>query len=302
MSGSAERVRVSRGPEGTWELAEAAPAAGLEGLVVSYQGWSESSVAPLRRREVPSGIVTVILNLGVPLAIWVPGEGSLEPEVHAESFLARISGLPAATEFTGRSAGVQVDMTPLGAHMLLGLPMDELPEPVVALSEVLGPEGPLLTERLEGAADWEKRFDTLDAFILGRLAVARTPLPSVEWAWRAILASGGRGGIGELCERIGCSRRHLIKGFRAQVGVTPKLAAGIVRFNRATAILRGPGRPALAEVALACGYHDQSHMTREFRRFGGATPGAFSAAHDPGFLGVPEDRVNSVQDRSPAPA
>jgi transcriptional regulator GlxA family with amidase domain len=120
----------------------------------------------------------------------------------------------------------------------------------------------------------------------------------VAWAWRALEASAGGVEIGRLSERIGCSRRHLIAGFREQVGVPPKTAARILRFDRAARAVRDGRRGSLARLATACGYHDQAHMTREFRALAGLTPGAYRAAALPGYLGIPAEveQVNSVQD------
>ena len=274
-------------------MAQAAPAPALAGLVGAYVGFEERADRPLLRRETPSENVTLIVNFGVPLEV---GEVGGEREGFAGSFLARISELPAVTAFTGVSAGVQIDLSPLGAHMLLDLPMDELPEPVVALGEVLGREGERLADRLAALGDWELRFDYLDSLFLTRFAAARAPQPSVAWAWRALIGSGGTIPIGALTDRLACSPRHLIEGFRHQVGVAPKQAAAIIRFGRAARRLRAPEVTPLSRLALECGYHDQSHMTRDFHRFAGATPAAFAAARHAGYLGVDETKVNSVQD------
>jgi transcriptional regulator GlxA family with amidase domain len=64
--------------------------------------------------------------------------------------------------------------------------------------------------------------------------------------------------------------------FRAQLGITPKHAARLVRFDHAAHLLAA-GRPA-AEVAAASGYADQSHLHRETREFAGLTPAAVAAA------------------------
>jgi AraC-like DNA-binding protein len=294
------RVRRQRSETGGWELAEASPGSELAGLVRGYVGFVETSATPLRRREAPSGTCVLIVNFGVPLAVGAPGRPTV---AHAGSFVARLSDLPATTAFRGTSAGVQVDFTPLGLHLFCGLALDELPDPAVGLTEILGVEGRRLTEILEDAPDWEARFDLLDAVIMRRFAAASPATPSVEWAWSALEASAGRVEIGRLSDRIGCSRRHLIAGFRRQVGVTPKTAARILRFDRAARVVRDGGPGSLARIAGECGYHDQAHMTREFRALAGMTPAAYRAAALPGYLGIPAaagseiGEVNSVQDK-----
>lgn len=70
---------------------------------------------------------------------------------------------------------------------------------------------------------------------------------------------------------IGPSSRTLRRDMAAVAGLPLRTLAGILRFQRAMALLQ-TARLALGDVALMAGYADQAHMTREFRRFGGFTP------------------------------
>jgi AraC-like DNA-binding protein len=297
MSIAASRARIERAEDGSWELVRAEPAPELRAYVHGYDGFVERSARPLRRRELPGGRVPLILNFGAPYEVGVPGGAA---EVHAGSFVARVSTLPAVTAFEGTAAGIQVDLTPLGAFMFFAVPMHELPEPAARLDELLGPESRRLTERLRDAPGWDARFELLDGALARRFATAPLPAPYVEWAWDALRRSAGRAEIGALAARLSCSPRHLIQGFREQVGVAPKTAARILRLERAAALLRVGGDVPLARVASECGYADQAHMTRDFRGLARMTPAAYAAAWRPGFLGVPEDEdeVNFVQDRA----
>ena len=91
--------------------------------------------------------------------------------------------------------------------------------------------------------------------VLARGAVeVDPPAPQVAWAWRRLLATGGTVQVGALAGAVGWSRRHLGERFRAELGLAPKAAAMVLRFERARRLLERPGRPGLAEVAVACGY------------------------------------------------
>ena len=82
--------------------------------------------------------------------------------------------------------------------------------------------------------------------------------------------------IERLRRELGCSRRHLSARFREEIGLTPKAFARILRFQRTVGLLDGGAD--LAGVALACGFADQPHFTREFRALAGRTPTEFLAA------------------------
>jgi len=96
--------------------------------------------------------------------------------------------------------------------------------------------------------------------------------------WSRIRGSGGRARIDDLVRRTGWSHRYAATRFRDQVGLSPKAAAGVVRFERAAADL---GRRPLADVAVAHGYADQSHLTREVVRYAGEPPLVLQAARRP---------------------
>lgn len=69
---------------------------------------------------------------------------------------------------------------------------------------------------------------------------------------------------------------HLARAWRRHLGHSPATAIRHRRADQAAAQL-GRGQ-ALAEIAASAGYADQSHMTREYVRIFGVTPGAWRAA------------------------
>ncbi|MFJ8820937.1 helix-turn-helix domain-containing protein [Streptomyces sp. NPDC102467] len=79
-----------------------------------------------------------------------------------------------------------------------------------------------------------------------------------------------------LAAEAGWSRKRLSARFRSQLGITPKRAAGLVRFDHAAHLLAAGH--AAAGVAIERGYVDQSHLHREFRAFTGLTPSAVANA------------------------
>ena len=108
----------------------------------------------------------------------------------------------------------------------------------------------------------------------------------VAWAWRRLVRSGGRVGVRELAADTGWSRRHLLTRFRGQVGLAPKTAARVLRFQRAARLLVPAtvydGRPthpapSVTEVAAACGFADHAHLVHEFHALAGCTPTEFVA-------------------------
>lgn len=171
--------------------------------------------------------------------------------------------------------GVHLFLNPLGTKALLRVPCSALASDVVHLHDVIGARADELRERLQAAPSWTERFALLDRIFCDMLTERRV-LPELDWGWQAIMRDAGRVRVDRLAERIGWSRRHLTQRFRTELGVTPKTVARIARFEQACALLkRSPA--SLADTATAAGYHDQSHMTREWQALAGLTPRAWVA-------------------------
>lgn len=77
--------------------------------------------------------------------------------------------------------------------------------------------------------------------------------------------------ISELAHQAGVHPVHLARVFRQHLGCTPGDYLRRRRLERAAVLLRETRRP-LSDVALHCGFADQSHFANAFKRFSGATP------------------------------
>lgn len=253
------------------EWADAEPGPGLSGRVRAYTGYREELGAPVQRRETPAGELTLIVSFGD--GFWAQaGRGDSELSAFT-SFVAGIADRPARTAHDGRQLGIQVRLDPLGAFSLLGVPLHELANRVVELGDLLGRDAERWAGRLGETPGWPKRFAVLEGLLGERMAAGPAPSPQVAAAWRVMRRAGGAVRVADLVAAAGCSHRHLVAGFREQIGATPKTAAQVLRYQRSAQLL-GRGNITPAAVAAMCGYADQSHLTREFARFADTTPAA----------------------------
>jgi AraC-like DNA-binding protein len=192
----------------------------------------------------------------------------------------------AVTEHSGRQHGVEVLLGPLAARRLLGVPMDQVANQVAPLDALRGRAIDELADRLRDAPTWDRRFDLLDATLSRWIDDAPEPDRAVDWAWRQLKRSRGNVAVGALAEEIGWSRRHFASRFRSSVGLQPKSAARVLRFDHAVGLLLGGRHATVADVAATAGYADHSHLAREFRALAGCTPTEFVAARMPDEGGI----------------
>ena len=264
--------------DGTDEMVLGRPSAALSPYVDRYIGYRQERLSSGRHQGLPSRHMTLIISLADPVTVLtMPGlPGS------AHTFPGLISGLhagPVTIAADRLQFGIHVDLTPWAAGALLGHPAGVLAGGVYGITSVLGVRGSELLERVREAADWASRFAAID-LVLGRAQASGvwTAQPEVTQAWTALLRTGGRIPVHQLARHVGWSRRYLSERFRRELGLAPKTAGRVIRFDRSHTALTRQGRPGLAQIAADCGYADQAHLTREWRELAGQTPSAWMAA------------------------
>ncbi|MFD0635074.1 helix-turn-helix domain-containing protein [Catenulispora yoronensis] len=164
-----------------------------------------------------------------------------------DTLLGGLHTSPALIVHEGRQSGVQIMMSPLAARELLGMPAGAVAGIDVFADEALGRDVLEVRERLREAPDWPARFAAVDAWLMRRRAAvdARRPVsPEVTRAWRMLVASGGAVQVPALAAEVGWSTRHLAGRFGREIGLTPKAAARVVRFDRARRTLAARVREA----------------------------------------------------------
>ncbi|MEU4547154.1 helix-turn-helix domain-containing protein [Nonomuraea dietziae] len=219
-------------------------------------------------RMVPHPAVTLLLDFGAgsPVLDYAAGRQQRGSVVAGPGL-----GSGGAVWARGENVEcVQVRLSPLIARAVLGVSPADLDGAVVALDDLWGRETSRIRQQLGEVSSWEERFALTDA-LLARRHEAGSPLdPEVAWAWNRIVGSRGLARVDGLATEVGWSRKRLWSRFRSQIGLPPKRAAKLVRFDHAAHRLVAGEGPA--QVAVEVGYADQSHLHRDVMEFTGATP------------------------------
>ncbi|MGA2827130.1 MAG: helix-turn-helix domain-containing protein [Streptosporangiaceae bacterium] len=247
-----------------WDIACPAQPRRVPGVTMA--GFRDRGITPPGLRLIPHPAVTLILVFGGTIAVedaagrrqqgsFVTGLGFGEVlrALRAEAFEC-----------------LQVRLSPLVAQVVLGAAVADLDGAVVTLDDLWGREAARISEHLGDLSSWEDRFALTDAWLARRCAAGSQVAPEVAWAWHGIVAGRGMVRIEHLAAELGWSRKRLWSRFHSQIGLPPKRAAKLVRFDHAVHSLVA-GQDA-AGVAADGGYTDQSHLHRDVVAFTGLTP------------------------------
>jgi AraC-like DNA-binding protein len=262
----------------TWAVRQPHPV--VRPLVTRYVGYAQDDVTLAVHRGLPSRHVTLVISLAGPVRMAGRSLQALVGGLHTSAVLIRQDRT---------QEGLQLELDPLGVRTLFGVTAAELSGEVADLAEFgLG----TLPDRLRELPTWGERFALLDDVLAARAVDPVPPQPELGEAWRRMRGADGRVRVTDLAGEVGWSRRHLGERFRAELGLAPKQAARVLRFERAGRLLRG-GRLDLASVAAESGFCDQAHLTNEWRALAGCTPGRWIAEELP-FL--QDEEVPAGQD------
>jgi AraC-like DNA-binding protein len=243
---------------------------------VSMAGFRDLGSGPVDIRAVAHPAVTLVFEFGDSSLI-------VEDMAGREQRGSLAVGLtPGPLRVRGeRIEAVQVRLSPVVAHAVLGDSGITLCGNVVNADELWGGDANRIREQLDDAPSWHERFAIVDAVLTSRYETGPSVDAEVSWAWHRVVTSCGRVRVDDLAVELRWSRKRLWSRFRSQIGITPKRAAMLVRFDHAAHRLAAGHAPAC--VAADAGYVDQSHLHRDVLTFTGGTP--TTVASEP-FLAV----------------
>ena len=158
------------------------------------------------------------------------------------------------------------------APIILGVDAGELTDARVGISSLWGRAE---MERLELQLAESESPRSAAAVLEDAVAARATRAPDpVVAAVVVMLRRLGDAGVPALAERVGLSERQLRRRCISALGYGPKMLHRILRFQRFLTLATERRRLTLVELALAAGYADQSHLTRECSHLAGSTPSA----------------------------
>jgi AraC-like DNA-binding protein len=220
-------------------------------------------------RLVPSGTLDLVVNLYEDVMRYdhLHGGGC---DVYSGAVVTGAYGRYFEFDNHAPASVVGVHFRPGGALPFLGVPPGELADRRVDLEILWGRSATELRERLCAATTLTERFAVLASALRSRLPDFVPGHRAVPFALQQLAEPGCT--VGEVAASVELSRRRFVQVFTSEVGMAPKQLSRVLRFQRLSALARRTEAPHWGQLALACGYFDQSHLINEVREFTGTTP------------------------------
>jgi len=224
-------------------------------------------VAHRRERVLPSGNIQVILSLARDFLLECPEGEPSRPT--APSLIVGARSVYEVIDSSDMAELIGVVFEPGGFTPFVSDAADGFSHQNVALEEVWGAAAGSLRDRLREIPTPREKLCSLERFLLDTFAGRFSRNPQVSFALSRFEKAPALTTVREMARETGWSERRFSQVFREEVGLPPKVWCRIQRFQRALRQLHAGAEVPWAELAVDCGYYDQSHFANEFRAFSG---------------------------------
>lgn len=233
--------------------------------------WVFKNARPLNTLTFPIGCPQVIFHRQTPL--YIPELGTSQSEF-------TISGqvnYPSHLRAEGHVEMIVIVFQPYALKAFLDFPISILHNQEVSGYDLEDKRLRQLAAQILELEDMSLCISLIERWLLTQVAEVLTPkttcdINRMSTAIRRLFARPATS-VMELASTACLGKKQFERLFRELVGANPKEYARIVRFQKSLELLRHyPEDINQAQLAYRCGYADQSHLIREFRRFSGYTP------------------------------
>ena len=227
-----------------------------------------------RSLAAPNGCPKLIILYKNSLVSTV--EGRVQASVPGLYFVGN-RDVPALINSSPRETGlIGIEFSPQAGFPVFGIPMQETANRLFQSDVVFGRWGRDTWEALRNLNEVGQKLSFIEGQLVSLLHKNRRDCGLIDFCVRALELAHGRMSIKELERQTGYTRRYLDLVFKQYVGFSPKVLAGIFRFQRFyRKWAEGQSFDLLKADLYEC-YYDQSHFTKEFKRMTGYSPQRFS--------------------------
>lgn len=251
-----------------------APVAALAPFVATL--WTNDRAAGLphaREWNLPTGCADLVVSLQGVVPVRLAGPADRVGRRFGHGVLQGAQDGATLRSTQGGCTVVGVQFTPLGLAGFWAAPAQHFAGQALCLRDLWPGFADQLRDQVHAARALHsagRRLHCLEQALLARLRPGVQPDARMAWAQQA-LARGAA--VGAVQRGSGLSPAAFISAYRAACGLAPKRHADVLRLQRV--LHAAPVRPSWAALAADAGYADQSHLSRQFMRLAGMTPGQY---------------------------
>ena len=262
------------------------PSAPLCDFVEMFWFWENYHPAHDKERILPIGMMEITISLSQRPFYIYEDESSPQASDYSMAMLAGARSDFFIIDTSAPTSILSIVFKPGAAFPFVGFSATEYLNQHYPLQDIWGSQATELLERLFHATQVNDYFAILEQTLLTRLFQSEGRHPAVPYALD-IFHSKPQTPVAQVVDQLALSPTRFIQVFREDVGLTPKLFCRVQRFQQALRMIAQNDLTSWVDVALHCGYYDQSHFINDFQAFAGISPSHFAPQSREHFTNLP---------------
>ncbi len=251
------------------------PSPPLTAFVECYYQWEATAAEPVVVQSPPNGRCALVFNLGAP---YLSSQGNATPMPVPAAFVSGQFTSNYKLHLLGNILTIGAVLRPSAVHNFFGIRMSQLVNTRASM-EILGTDTSSLLEKITSGKSAEDRVTVVDEFLLSKLHHAKARLTIIDEAVDYIDQSKGCTTVDAIALHLRVSRRYLEKKFLEKVGISPKFYARLRRFSTLSNEIAHSQNIDWPRIVTEYGFHDQSHLVKEFIEFNQMNPSQYHLLH-----------------------
>jgi len=219
----------------------------------------------------PSGYVDFAVNISTGNVITIINGRAVDmPRVEVLGHLTT----PTRLSVAGGTSVLIARIYPYASSLFFPNPISHFTNHSIDLHDVVGNESNDFYDKLMEAPSIRGKVSVLDAFLVQKLMKnekRQRKINLIKQMCGDLSAHSEAFDIKEVSNRYGFSERYIQKLFIDIVGLAPRSLFSVQRFNKSLSQVLST-QTDLTSIAYECGYYDQAHFIREFKKYAGITP------------------------------
>lgn len=220
----------------------------------------------------PSGYVDFIINISEGAAATIiNGKRKDTPDIELLGHLT----LPTRLTVAKGTSVLIARIYPHASALFFKDPISEFTNYAIDMYDVALSENRELYNRIMEVNELTDKITILENYFLRQLKKNENRLKkvSVVQAINQQILFDQQLDLPVLSRHLGLSERYIQKLYLANIGISPSAFTSVMRFNKSLQLVLNTPQ-SLTEIAYDCGYYDQAHFIKEFRKFTDITPSA----------------------------
>lgn len=237
--------------------------------IICYEGYTGNSEYEIL---LPDGSPQLIIPLDENTRYTCNNNDFSKRNTIKDSYITGLFTEPLTYLSEKNASTLSIQFEIYGLSTFLGIPANELTNTTIETNCVLNHKIIELREKLLESSSFNDRITLIEQYFHHYLPTA----DNVNFIKKTLLTPVFHSfSLKDLSNHIGYSQKHIIAYFQKHIGITPKQYKLLCKINKAIGLLHNHKEISAAQIAYSCGFFDQSHFIKNFKKFTSITPNEY---------------------------